>query len=239
MKTAGLGLILFCLGTVCAPAQLGAFKKFIPGGKGGDVTAVTKPGQDMLSYVTIATDNGVKAVEALASAFPPDKVQKVADLAAKYNELKAKRNDQNIDSESLEVSSQIAAEMAKLDSEWQTHLKEKSDAVRKADARLALVILADGLAATKASETAKALESAAQNLMSDPTQVSAMKRMLSIAAVLATVGKEAPQQVNSYTTVRRTAKRIADAEKIQLAPDPSPDKVKDTVALNTSTKELA
>src|ERR1700722_7901780 len=138
MKTAGLRLILFCLGTVCASAQLGGFKKLIPGGvKNGDVTAVTKQGQDMLSYVTIATDNGVKAVEAIASVFPPDKVQKVADLAAKYNELKAKRNDQNVDSESIQVSSQIAAELAKLDSEWQTHLKEKSDAVKKADARLA------------------------------------------------------------------------------------------------------
>jgi hypothetical protein len=238
MKTASFGLVLFCLGTVCASAQLGGFKKLI-GGKGGDATAATKQGQDMLSYVTIATDDGVEAVESLASAFPPDKMQKVADLAAKYNELKAKRSDQNIDSESIQVSSEIAAEMAKLDSEWQTHLKEKSAAVKKADARLALAILADGLAATKAPETAKALQTAAQNLRSDPTQVSAMNRILSMAAVLVTVGKEAPKQVNSYTTVRGTAKRIADAEKVQLAPDPSPDKVKDTVSLDTATKELA
>ena len=64
------------------------------------------------------------------------------------------------------MASQIAAEMAQLDSEWQTHLKEKSAAVKKADARLALVILADGLAATKAPETAKAMQSAAQDLKS-------------------------------------------------------------------------
>ena len=238
MKNAGIGLLLFCLGTVCASAQLGGLKNLV-GGKGADVTAVTKQGQDMLSYVTIANDNGVKAVEALASIFPPDKVQKVAELAAKYNELKTKRGDQNIDSESIQVSSAIAAEMAKLDSEWQTHVKEKSAAVNKADARLALVILADGLAVTKAPETAKALQGAAQSLKSNPTQVSAMNRLVSMAAVLATVGKEAPQQVNSYTTVRGTVKRIADAEKIQLAPDPSPDKVKDTVSLETATKALA
>ena len=66
-----------------------------------------------------------------------------------------------------------------------------------------------------------------------------MNRMLSMATVLATVGKEAPQQASSYKTVRGTAKRIADAEKVQLASDPSPDKVKDKVALETSTKELA
>ena len=238
MKNAGIGLLLFCLGTVCASAQLGGLKNLV-GGKGADVTAVTKQGQDMLSYVTIANDNGVKAVEALASIFPPDKVQKVAELAAKYNELKTKRGDQNIDSESIQVSSAIAAEMAKLDSEWQTHVKEKSAAVNKADARLALVILADGLAVTKAPETAKALQGAAQSLKSNPTQVSAMNRLVSMAVVLATVGKEAPQQVNSYTTVRGTVKRIADAEKIQLAPDPSPDKVKDTVSLETATKALA
>lgn len=238
MKTASVGLLVFCFGAVCASAQLGGFKKLAGGKGGGDVTAVMTQGQDMLSYVTIATDNGVKAVEAIASVFPPDKVQKVADLAAKYNELKAKRSDQNVDSESIQVSSEIAAEMAKLDSEWQSHLAEKSAAVKKADARLALVILADGLAATKAPETAKALQSAAQNLKSDPTQASKMNRMLSIAAVLVTVGKEAPQQVTSYRTVRGITKRIGDAEKVELAPDPSPENVKDTVALESRCTAL-
>ena len=232
--------MILCLGAICASAQLGGLLKKVTGNKSGtDVTAVMAQGQDLLMYVTIATDNGIKAVEAIASVFPPEKVQKVADLAAKYNELKAKRGDQNIDAESIQVASQIAAEMAQFDSEWQTHLKEKSAAVKKADARLALVILADGLAATKAPETAKAMQSAAQDLKSDPTQVSKMNRMLSMATVLATVGKEAPQQATSYKTVRGITKRIADAEKVQLASDPSPDKVKDKVALETSTKELA
>lgn len=240
MKKASIGVLLFCFGTVCATAQLGGLTKRITGGKGSsDVSAMMTQGQDMLSYVTIANDNGVKAVEALASVFPPDKLQKVADLAAKYNELKAKRSDQNIDAESIHLSSEIASEMAKLDSDWQTHLTEKSAAVKKADARLALAILADGLAATKAPDTVKALQGAAQDLKSDPTQVSAINRMLSMATVLAIVGKEAPQQVKSYTTVRAIAKRIAEAEKVQLAPDPSPDKVKDTVSLETATKELA
>jgi hypothetical protein len=53
-----------------------------------------------------------------------------------------------------------------------------------------------------------------------------------------TVGKEAPQQVNSFRTVRGITKRIAEAEHVQLASDPSPDKVRDNVALETSTKEL-
>jgi hypothetical protein len=165
-------------------------------------------------------------------------MQKVADLAAKYNELKAKRSDQNIDAESIQVASQVAAEMAQFDSDWQAYLKEKSATVKKADARLALAILADGLAATKAPDTAKALQSAAQGLKADPTQVSKMNRMLSMATLLVTVGKEAPQQVNSFRTVRGITKRIAEAEHVQLASDPSPDKVRDNVALETSTKEL-
>lgn len=239
MRIRRIALIL-CLGAVCASAQLGGLLKKVNGNKSGtDVTAVMAQGQDLLAYVTIATDNGIKAVEALASVFPPEKVQKVADLAAKYNELKAKRSDQNIDSESIQVASQIAAEMAQLDSEWQAHVKEKCAAVKKADARLALVILADGLAATKAPETAKAMQKAAEDLKSDPTQISKMNRMLAMAAVLATVGKEAPKQATSYKTVRGITKRIADAEKVQLASDPSPDKVKDKMALDTSTKELA
>jgi hypothetical protein len=177
-------------------------------------------------------------VGALTSVFPPEKVQKLKDLAVKYNELKAKRGDQNIDAESIQVASQIAAETAQLESEWQTYLKEKSAAVRKADARLALVILADGLAGTKAPETAKALQSAAQDLKSDPTQVSKMNHMLSIASVLVTVGKEAPQQVNSFRTVRGITKRIAEAEKIQLAPDPSPDCVKDKTVFASKSNEI-
>jgi len=206
---------------------------------GTDVSAVMNQGQTLLTYVTIATDNGIKAVEALASVFPQEKVQKVADLAAKYNELKAKRGDQNIDAESIQVASEVAAEMAKLDSEWQNHLKEKSAAVKNADARLALVILADGVAATKAPDTAKALQNSAQDLKNDPTQLQKAKRLLAMATVLLAVGKNAPQQVNSFRTVRGITKRIADAEKVQLATDPSPDKVKDNVTLDTATKELA
>jgi hypothetical protein len=165
-------------------------------------------------------------------------VQKLRDLAVKYNELKAKRGDQNIDAESIQVASQIALETAQLDSEWQTYLKEKSAAVKKADARLALVVLADALAGTKAPETAKALQSAAQDLKSDPTQISKMNRMLSMAAVLVAVGKEAPQQVNSFRTVRGITKRIAEAEKIQLAADPSPDSVKDKTSYVSAEKAI-
>jgi hypothetical protein len=239
MKTRRIVLIL-CFGAVCASAQLGGLLKKAPSSKTGtDTAAVMAQGQDLLAYVTIATDYGVEAVDAITSVFPPEKVQKIKDLAAKYNELKAKRGDQNIDAESVQVASQIAAEMAKLDSEWQIHLKEKSAAVRSADARLALVILADGLAATKAPETAKAMQSAAQDLKSDPTQVSKMNRLLSMAMVLATVGKEAPQQVNSFRTVRGITKKIAEAEKIQLAADPSPDSVKDTTALKMKVTSLS
>jgi hypothetical protein len=228
--------VLLCVGAISASAQFGGLWNKVGGKKPG--TDVMVQGQDLLGYVTIASDNGVKAVEALASVFPPDKVQKVADLAVKYNELKAKRGDQDIDAESIQITSQIAAEMAQLDSEWQTHLKEKSAAVRVADARLALVILADGLAATKAPETARTMESAAQDLMGDPMQTSKAKHMMSMASLLVTIGKEVPQQVASYKTVREMAKRIAEAEKVHLAADPSPDKVKDKVSLETSTKQL-
>jgi hypothetical protein len=240
MKQTVRTTLFLCLGAICASAQFGGVLKKVSGNKTAtDVTAVVAQGQDLLTYVTIATDNGIKAVEAVASVFPPEKVKKIADLAVKYNELKAKRGDQNIDAESIQVASQIAAEMAQLDSEWQTHLKEKSAAVKKADARLTLVILADGLAATKGPETAKALQSAAQDLKSDPTQVSKMNRMLSMAAILVTVGKEAPQQVNSFRTVHGITKRIADAEKVQLAADPSPDKVRDTATMTNSFTALS
>jgi hypothetical protein len=239
MKTGRIALML-CLGAVCASAQFGGFGKKKDAKGGPDAVAVMTQGQDLLSYVTIATDNGVIAVETLLSVFPPEKVQKVADLAAKYNELKkTKRTDQNIDAESVQLASQIATEMAQLDSEWQIHLKEKSAAVKKVDARLALVILADSLAATKAPETARAMQSAAQDLKSDPTKTSTMRRMLAIAEVLVIVGKETPQQVSSFKTVRGMTKKIGAAEKIQIAADPSPDKVKDKTTYESSDKAIA
>jgi hypothetical protein len=56
--------------------------------------------------------------------------------------------------------------------------------------------------------------------------------------MLITVGDEASKQASSLKTVRGITKRIADAEKIQLATDPSLDKVKDQVALTSAAKEL-
>src|ERR1035437_4395136 len=99
MKTLSIGLLL-SLGAISAYGQLGGRLKKNSSAKGGDVTAVMTQGQDLLTYVTIATDSGVKAVEAIVSVFPPAKVEKLKVLAAKYNELKGKRTDQNIDSES-------------------------------------------------------------------------------------------------------------------------------------------
>jgi hypothetical protein len=236
---------LLLMGGVFAFAQLGGLLKKNPldglvkkNNGTTDATAVLTQGQDLLGYVTLATDNGVQAAVDLAAVFPPEKIQKIADLAAKYNEMKSHRVDKNIDAESMKVASQIDAEMAQLDSEGQSYIKEKSAAVKNADARIALVILADGLAGTKAPETAKALQSAAQNLKSDPTQVSNAKRMLAMASMLITVGDEASKQASSLKTVRGITKRIADAEKIQLAADPSPDKVKDQVTLKSAAKEL-
>ena len=237
MRMIRVGLLL-CLASILAFAQLGGLLKKKNGGNAGgaDPAVAMTQAQDLLGYVTIATDNGVKGVEALATVFPPEKVQKIADLAVKYNEMKTKRGDQNIDAESLQVASDIAEEMAKLDADWQSHVKEKSAAVKKADARLALVILADTLAGTKAPETAKALQSVAQDLKSDPTQASKMNRMLAMASVLTAVGKEAPKQAASFKTVRGITKRIAEAEKVQLTADPSPDQVKDKSSLTTSSK---
>lgn len=237
MKTVAVTALMVA-SALCASAQFGRLlKKDKPAG-GSDPAVVLTQGQTLLGYVTIASDQGVKAVEAIAGVFPPEKVEKVRELAAKYNEMKAKRGDGNIDAESFQLVSQVAAEMAKLDAEWQAHVKERSQAVRKADARLALVLLADAQAALKAQDTAKALQSAAQDLKTDPTQISKANRMLAMSNTLLAVSKEVPGQTSSYKTVRGTAKRIADAEKVQLASDPSPDKVKDSTTLTSSVKEL-
>jgi hypothetical protein len=44
--------------------------------------------------------------------------------------------------------------------------------------------------------------------------------------------------VNSFRSVRGITKRIAEAEKIQLAADPSPDSVKDKTAYTGKCSEI-
>lgn len=237
MRIVRFGLVVL-LAAGCAPAQLGRFTRGAKSPAGADPAAALAQGQAMVTYVTIASDLGVQAVEKVASVFPPEKTANLLLLAAKYNELKSKRSDNNIDAESIKVGSDIAREVEKLEADWQCHLKEKSGAVRSADARLALALLADGQAAAQAPLAARALQTAVQDIKGNPAQAAKATRLISMANVLMVVASELPGQINSFRRVRAINRRIAEAEKFQLPPDPPADKVRDSAALTSSEKEL-
>ena len=104
-----------------------------------DVGSALASGAEMIGFVTVATDQGMKAVDNLLEVFPAEKVAKVKKLSAQYAELSKKRKEGNIDAEQLKVASAAGDEMAALQGDWQSYKKEKSSIVGKANGRLGLV----------------------------------------------------------------------------------------------------
>ena len=57
--------------------------------------------------------------------------------------------------------------------------------------------------------------------------------------MLTALMKELPGQINSFTTVRKVVKSIADEEKVELPPDPKPEQVKSQEQFTAESKKLA
>ncbi len=203
-----------------------------------DVGEALLAGASMIGFVTIATDQGMKAMDLMMEVFPPEKVEKVKLLNLQYKELAAKRKDGNIDAEQLKVASDAGQEMAAIQGDWKSYKKEKSAIVTKANSHLGLMLGADAVAALAAPKTLASLQEAANSLASNPLQFSKAAKITAQVAVLAAVVAQIPQQTKSFTTVRGIVTNIAKAEKITLAPDVSPDKVKDKASLSATAKEI-
>lgn len=239
------GLVVLAVLTVAvfgfcsaANAQFGFGKKKEGDKAKVDVGQVLNQGNDLIGYITIATDQGMKAVETITDMFPADKVANLKKMAAQYNELKAKRKDGNLDAEQFDLASNTAAEASKLDAEWQSYQKDKAQGVGKADSRLGLMLLADAQAGTKVPTTLEALQGALTSIERNPLQMGKAGHLKKQIAVLTAVSKNLPSQVTSYKTVRKLTKSIADAEKVKLPADPSPDQVKDRAVLESSAKAI-
>jgi hypothetical protein len=203
-----------------------------------DVGNALLAGASMISFVTIATDQGMKAVETMLEVFPPEKVEKVKLLNLQYKELAAKRKDGNIDAEQLKVASSAGNEMAAIQGDWKSYKKEKAQVVTKANSRLGLMLGADAVAASAAPTTLASLQAAGQSLASNPLQAGKAAQITAQVAVLSAVVAQIPQQTKSFSTVRSIITNIAKAEKLTLAPDVAPEKVKDQASLSDSAKEI-
>jgi hypothetical protein len=195
-------------------------------------------GNDLVGYVTLATDQGMKAMDTMTSVFPPEKVAKYQEFSKKYNEAKGKRKDGNIDSEQYNTAGEASAEFAKLDTDWQSYQKDKVSVIPQANGRLGLMLLADAQAATRVPGVLSSLQGGLNAIGGNPMQMGKASKLKGFISVLTVVGQKIPSQVNSYKTVRGIAKKIADAEKMTLPPDPAPDAVKDRAAFQSSAKAL-
>ncbi len=195
-------------------------------------------GAEFITYTTLATDQGMRAMDTMVSLFPPQKVEKLKAVCAKYTELKTKRTDGNIDAEQLKVASEAGEEASKLEGDWKSYQKDKSKATNKAHAQLGLMLLADAQAARTAPDVLKSLQDNLGATAKDPSQVSNAAKLRTQIAVVTAVGQQAPAQTKSFTTVRSIVKKIAEAEKVKLGADLSAEKVKDTATLKTSIKEI-
>lgn len=203
-----------------------------------DVGAAIASGAEMIGFVTIATDQGMKAVNTMLDVYPADKVAKVKQLSAKYAELSAKRKDGNIDAEQLKVASAAGDEMAALKGDWKSYKKEKASTVSSANSRLGLMLGADAIAASAAPKTLATLQEASKSLASNPMQAGKAAQVAAQITVLTAVVQQVPQQTKSFTAVRGIVSDIAKAEKVSLAADLAPEKIKDKAMLSASAKEL-
>jgi len=237
-----ISLALLACATVLPGQGLGGFlkKPAAPAASTStvDVGSALASGAAMIGFVTVATDQGMKAVDTMLEMFPAEKVAKVKKLSAQYAELSGKRKDGNIDAEQLKVASAAGDEMAALQGDWKSYKKEKASAVSKANGRLGSMRGARALAASAAPKTLATLQEASKSLASNPLQAGKAAQVTAQISLLSAVVQQIPQQTKSFTTVRGIVANIAKAEKVSLAADLSPDKIKDTAALSASAKEL-
>lgn len=235
-------VLVFTVCTVLATsahAQFGLSK--LPLGKkggAGDPTQTFTQCNGLVKYVTVATDQGVQAMDELAKAFPHEKVADFAELSKRYHELQTNRKEGNIDAQGVQLASQMGAEWDKIASDWQSYNKESAQSVRNADHRLALMALADGVAGTKVPETMKSLQSSIESLSHDPLQIGKLGELKAYAQMFTVIGQELPKQIKSANNVRSIAKQIATAENLTLLPDPPASSVSDVATITSNAQDL-
>lgn len=232
----------FALSVILAACSMPVFGQFgslkrIPYPKPSGADVLTRSA-DFVQYLTIATDQGMKALDELAAAFPPEKVAAFKKLSAQYQEASKNRPNGNIDAESFTVASDAASEMAKLENDWQTYRKEGAKSVRKAHARIGLMLIADGEASTRAPQLLRELEGEARGISVKTYNSDKANRVRNMITFLKCVVDQAPRQTTSFTTVRRIAKNIADAEHYQLAEDPPANSVTTTAQMNVAVAKI-
>ena len=208
-----LAIGLMVMGTP-AHAQFGGLLGGSKSG-GGDVDAVIISGTKIIVFTTLATDLAVNSAMQMLDAFPPEKIEGIKAKFITYNELKEKRSgDAQLDGISATLASDGLGEMANLKIE--DYQKGKSKTVSSAYTKMGLALGADGLAALQLPTFVTSGTNAISSLASNPFQIKKLGKLKAIIVTTTVLVKAVPAQIQSMTTMRALAKKIADAENIQL-----------------------
>jgi hypothetical protein len=205
-----------------------------------DVDKALSAGSDLLGYITLANDLGMQGADYLIAMYPDEKVGDIKKASAQAKELKAKRKDGKIDAEEIKSNEDVSAKLAALEKEdmWKGYKKENAANVKKANGKLGLMLLADGVAGTLVKPTTDNLQAALKEISKDPTKVAKADVIKGQISSLAAIAPSLPKQVESAKTVRSVCSKIAEAEKVKLGSDPPVEKVKDLASLQTAAKDI-
>lgn len=234
-----LTLCMACNATM--HAQFG-LKKLVPGKSAAPASDSPKTAinnDELLRTVTFASDQGMLAMDELASAFPEDKIAAFKDISDKYHAAQAKRTDGNVDANQMQLCSDAMQELVKMKDSWKEYKKEKRDAVRKADAQLGLMLVLDTAAATKVPSAIQDLQASVSSLASNPMQILKIRKIKKQIQLFTMVGKQIPVQTSAISNVRTITKNIARAEKMTLKPDPTPQQIQDPALMGGGTTKAA
>ena len=205
-----------------------------------DVDKALSAGSDLLGYITLANDLGMQGADDIVAMYPDEKVAEIKKASAQYKELSAKRKDGKIDAEQTKLVEDATAKLATLQKEdaWKGYKKETAGNIKKANGKLGLMLLADGVAGSLVKPTTDNLQAALKEISKDPIKAGKADSIKGQISSLAAVAPSLPKQVESATTVRSVCSKIAEAEKVALGGDPSVDKIKDLASLQAVSKDL-
>jgi hypothetical protein len=218
-------------------AQFGGISKLSKKNSSAPVATSSQP-SDLIKLITLATDQGIKAMDLMATVFPPEKIAAFEVASKKYHESQSHRTDPNMNAGDVQLASDAFAEFAKVEVDWNSYRKDKATVVPQADHRLAIMTLADGVAITQIPPTIQALQAQLTSIAGNPQQVNQAKQLKGSIQLFTVVGQQMPKQVDSYKTVRGIARKISTAERMPLPPDPPADSLKDAVSATNAITEL-
>lgn len=216
----------------CATLSPSAFAQFGKkknasgdGGNGAGGGDGLMPAASFVTYIAIASDLGNQGTMQLLSLYPPEKIAQIKKACEAYSEARRQNKGGEPDSETIKLCSQALDSATALSAEVDALTEEKKKALSIAHKKMSLMLLADAFAALNGPAIINRLNSDIQSISSNPMKARSLTTMKGQLQVLTFAASAIPGQIKAATTVRDVAKKIAEAQKVKLAENPSDKQV--------------